>query len=152
MKHSGDVPSLLCQATFPPSWEGTRFWKHCCLLGFMHHPSGTKPEFAGSGTGGDSQTGLIIDGDSSELSLQPPNGRGSGFRKFLSGPTKTKGKGNNKTRFVFPCPQPPFPPGRPCRPRPQHVFSTCCRWRRTSVAFSQGTTLAEGAGVSLCAS
>lgn len=71
---------------------------------------------------------------------------------------KRKGKETADSR-VFPDGPRPAPSAarRPRAPpageRLQHVLSTCCRWRRTSAAVSQGTTLArKELGSAFCAS
>lgn len=95
---------------FPPQLgRGQGFGKHCCLLGSRTTLSGTKPGPWQWNWGRQPNWVNCIDGDSSELhiSSSPQMDELRISRKFPEGPTKTKGKGNNKTRFVFPCPQPP---------------------------------------------
>ena len=141
---------------FPPSWEGARFLENtAACVGLRTTLAGPNSRIRLQRNWGRQPSWVnCIDGDSSEL-LQPPNGRAPDSGNSRRDPSKRKGKGIIKLGLSFPVPSPlaPFPPGAPCRPRPQHVFSTCCRWRRTSMAFSQGTTLArKELGSAFCAS
>lgn len=119
----GQTPEFNC---LPWIWERQRSWVNC------------------------------IARDRSELPPQPPNGRAWNSRNSWRDIPKRKGKGSYKTRLSFPIsplPRPHLRPGAPCRLPSQQVFSTCCRWRRTSVAVSQGTTLArKELGSAFCAS
>lgn len=102
----------------PPSWEGARFLENtAACLGLRTTLVGPNSRIRLQWNWGRQPSWVnCIDGDSSELSPPAPKWTSSGFRKFPEGPTKTKGKGTNKTRFVFPCPQPPWPPSRRAPP------------------------------------
>lgn len=94
-----------------------------------------------------------IDRDGSDLPPQPPMDEPG-----IPGGTyqSEREKGVIKLGLSFPISPHPAPSSARAPPAgrgPQHVFSTCCRWRRTSVAVSQGTTLArKELGSAFCAS
>ena len=139
---------------FPPSWEGARFLENtAACLGLRTTLAGPNSRIRLQRNWGRQPSWVnCIDGDSSELSPPAPKWTSSGFRKFPEGPTKTKGKGNNKTRFVFPCPQPPgpLPAGRPLQAassaRLQHLLQMEAHFGGIFPGYHAG---AEGAGLSL---